>query len=105
MSEAELQTLCRRIGVPSIILTLGERGCFVSTEKKYQLLPAKTGITVVDTTGAGDAFVGGFAAGLEEANGNIFRAAEFGNTVAAICVSKHGTAQSMPTRDEIFALF
>jgi ribokinase len=105
MSNDDLQALCRRFEVPNVILTLGERGSFVSKRDDYRLIPARKDVEVVDTTGAGDAFVGGFAAGLEEADGNIYSAVEFATTVAGMCVSKRGTARSMPTRDEVFSIF
>lgn len=96
-----LHTLVRKIGVPTVIVTLGSKGCFVSRPDGFEHIPAHTGIKVVDTTGAGDAFVGGFAAGLVKFNGDLAQAARFGNTVAALSVTKFGTAPSMPRANEI----
>jgi ribokinase len=101
LSETELHTLCRTLGVATVIVTLGVRGCLVSREPGHDFIPAHTGIKVVDTTGAGDAFVGGFVAGLVEFGGDQLRAARLANTVAALSVTKPGTAPSMPTRREI----
>ena len=101
LPDVELQALCRKIGVPVVIVTLGSRGCFVSQPESHCLIPAFTGIKVVDTTGAGDAFVGGFAAGLVKFAGDIVRAARFGTAVAALSVTKFGTAPSMPRAPEI----
>jgi ribokinase len=103
MSEAELQALCRQLGPAVVIVTLGSRGCFVSQAGQHALIPAHTGIKVVDTTGAGDAFVGGFAAGWVKFKGDLLAAASFGNTVAALSVTKPGTAPSMPNKREIAA--
>jgi len=97
----ELHTLCRTFGVPTVIVTLGRRGCFVSQAAGHASIPAHTGIDVVDTTGAGDAFLGGFAAGFVQFGGDIDAAARHGNTVAALSVTKFGTAPSMPTTREI----
>lgn len=97
----ELHALCRIFGVPTVIVTLGERGCFISQASGHTSIPAHTGINVVDTTGAGDAFVGGFAAGLVDFQGDVIAAARLGNSVAALSVTKFGTAPSMPTRREI----
>jgi ribokinase len=99
--ETDLHELCRRIGVPTVIVTLGSRGCFLSQSNGYIFIPAYRGIKVVDTTGAGDAFVGGFAAGLVKFEGDIAAAARFGNAVAALSVTKFGTAPSMPRAREI----
>jgi ribokinase len=77
-------------------VTIGARGCFVSTESGHELIPAHR-VKAVDTTGAGDAFVGGFAAGLVRYRGDILPAARYGNAVAALAVTQLGTASSMPT--------
>jgi len=96
----QLQSLCRALKVPTVIVTLGEKGVFVSLANGSALIPAHR-VKVVDTTGAGDAFCGGFAAGLVKFDGDFLAAARFGNTVAALSVTKFGTAPSMPTAREI----
>ncbi|MCC6415483.1 MAG: ribokinase [Opitutaceae bacterium] len=101
LSPAALHRLCRAFGVPTVIVTLGKRGCFVSQPSTHTIIPAYTGIKVVDTTGAGDAFCGGFAAGLVKFNGDTLAAARFGNAVAALSVTKRGTAPAMPTAREL----
>jgi ribokinase len=93
----KLHSLCRAFAVPTVIVTLGARGCFVSSRDGFTALPACRGIKVVDTTGAGDAFCGGFAAGLVTFAGDHVAAARFANTVAALAVTKPGTAPAMPT--------
>ena len=66
-------------------------------------IPAYDAGSVVDTTGAGDAFNGGLATGL--AKGLDARAAaRFGCAVGGLSVTKEGTAPSMPRADEIEAL-
>jgi ribokinase len=64
-------------------------------------IPVAPGIVATDTTGAGDAFVGGFAAGYLESKGDVGRAARFGTCVAGLSVTRPGTAPSMPRRPEI----
>ena len=57
---------------------------------------------VVDTTGAGDAFNGGFAVALtEKERNNIKDSIKFANATAGLSTTKIGTANSMPSRDEI----
>ncbi len=97
----DLHRLCRSFDVPTIIVTLGARGCFVSQSRGHLFIPAHTGLKVVDTTGAGDAFVGGFAAGLVRFDGNIASAARYGNATAGLSVTKFGTAPSMPPQRAI----
>ena len=101
LALGDLQRLCRTFGVATVIVTLGERGCFVSQAGGGTAIPAHTGMKVVDTTGAGDAFVGGFAAGLVRSGGDCLAAARHGTAVAALSVTRFGTAPSMPTQAEI----
>ena len=100
LSPAKLHTLCGAIGVPIVIVTLGERGVFISRADGYLEIPAFK-VKAIDTTGAGDAFVGGFAAGLIEHEGDLAAAAQHGCAVAALSVTKPGTAPSMPTKTAI----
>ena len=57
-------------------------------------------VEVVDTTGAGDAFNGGLAVALAEGK-ELVDAIKFANATAALCVTKPGTAPSMPMRQEV----
>jgi len=101
MTWRALHALCRKFGVPTLIITLGSRGCFISGEDGHLFIPAHHGIRVVDTTGAGDAFCGGFAAGLVRHAGRIPEAARLGTAVAALSITKPGAAFAMPTQAEL----
>lgn len=101
MPREALQALCRLIKVPTVIVTLGSQGCFISTRDGHESIPAHRGLKVVDTTGAGDAFCGGFAAGLVRHNGRIAEAARLGTAVAALSIIKPGAAPAMPTQTEL----
>lgn len=96
----KFHALCRCFKVPVVIVTLGARGCFISEPDVYLRITAHT-VEAIDTTGAGDAFVGGFAAGLVKFRNNVFEAAHYANAVAAISVTHPGTAAAMPTAREI----
>ncbi len=96
VSHSELHALCRRLGPPVVVVTLGARGCFVSQANGGTPIAGHRGIRVVDTSGAGDAFVGAFAAGLVKFDGDPLRAAQFANAAAALSVTKAGTAPAMP---------
>jgi len=100
LSAEALHRLCRCLAVPVVIVTLGARGCFVSQPDVYLRIRAHD-VEVVDTAGAGDAFVGGFAAGLVKFKHNIFEAAHYASAVAALSVMQPGTAPSMPIAREI----
>lgn len=98
----DIHALARTFGPSVVIVTLGKRGCLVSQESGFTFIPAHK-VKAVDTTGAGDAFVGGFAAGLVKFKGDLLSAARFGVAVAALSVTKRGTAPAMPRVKEISA--
>ncbi len=85
------------------IVTLGDQGCVWSDGTAEGHVPAMRAGPVVETTGAGDAFNGGFAAAL--ARGLSRKdALRFATATAAISVTRAGTAPSMPSRAEIDVL-
>jgi len=90
-------------GVGAAIITLGERGVLYHDNTQSVHVPAFDAGTVVETTGAGDAFNGGFAAALAEGMTPV-DAVKFGNATAAISVTRPGTAPSMPSLPEIQSL-
>lgn len=111
--DAELHALARRIGVASLVITLGEHGCFVShaegdlrgDERPFYRLDPEP-VEAVDSTGAGDAFNGALVAGLLRLAGQPFRAiARHANRSAALSTERVGTAPVMPRFDEVAARF
>jgi len=91
-------------GARNVILTLGVRGALVVTEDgEATVVPSFNAGPVVETTGAGDAFCGGFATALAEGQ-SLLEAVRFGCATAGISVTRAGTAPSMPSRTEIDAL-
>lgn len=90
-------------GVGAAIITLGENGALYRDGSRSVHVPAFRAGTVVETTGAGDAFNGGFAAALARGMDPI-DAVRFGSATAGISVTRRGTAPSMPARSEIEAL-
>ena len=91
-------------GARNVILTLGARGALVVTaDGSSTLVPSFNAGPVVETTGAGDAFCGGFASALAEGL-PLLDAVRFGCATAGISVTRPGTAPSMPHRAEIEAL-
>jgi ribokinase len=87
-------------GVGHAIITLGSRGVLVHGPDISELVPAQAAGKVVDTSGAGDAFLGSFAAALAEGRSPL-EAAKFATAAAGIAVTRRGTASAMPTRTEI----
>lgn len=90
-------------GAGAALVTLGEAGSLLHTRDRSEHIPAFKAGKAIDTTGAGDAFNGGFAAALARGDDPL-AAARFGSAVAGISVTRAGTAPSMPTRAEAEAL-
>ncbi len=113
-NETELAILCaetcgedrekmalnlREKGVENVIVTLGELGCMAVVDNQVQHYPAQK-FPVVDTTGAGDAFVGGIAVGLSEQM-DFPTAIRFASYAAGLTVSKPGAQTSFPDRADV----
>ena len=90
-------------GVGAAVITLGEKGVLLHSRSMSEHVPAVHAGPVVETTGAGDAFNGGFAYALAEGSDPL-EAAHFACAVAGISVTRKGTAPSMPTLAEVKAL-
>jgi ribokinase len=85
-----------------ICVTLGKRGVLALIDGQSSLIAGRA-IKAVDTTGAGDCFVGALASQL--ARGTAIRnALTCANAAASICVQRMGAAPSMPTAAEVAAL-
>ncbi len=110
--DAELHVLARKLGVSTVVVTLGSQGCFVSHGHElhgdgtasYRLPPEK--VSAVDTTGAGDAFSGSLTSGLLRFAGRPFRdAVAHANRAAAMSTETVGTAPAMARFDQVVARF
>jgi ribokinase len=85
-----------------ICVTLGKRGVLALIDGEPLIIPGRA-VKAVDTTGAGDCFVGAVAAQLA-AGRSISDALDFANSAASICVQRMGAAPSMPTTAEVEAM-
>jgi len=101
-AEAAARAL-RAMGAGAAVITLGAQGALFHDGTQTVHVPAVNAGPVVETTGAGDAFNGGFAVALAEGADPV-AAVRFGCATAGISVTRPGTAPSMPARAEIDAL-
>lgn len=95
-------------GISIVVVTLGEQGAFIRTKEGYSIVPGFAS-KVVDTTGAGDSFWGGFISRIvasgKEINALTLAELEtmirFANAVAGICVTRRGAIPAMPSLEEV----
>lgn len=87
------------VGVKHVIVTLGEEGALAVEAGQEVRFPAHR-VQVIDTTAAGDAFVGAFAAALVEGR-STHEAVAWGNAAGALAVTRAGAQPSLPTRAEL----
>ena len=100
-SVAAACNILRERGARAVIATLGKRGAVVVTATGVETIPAFE-TTVIDTTGAGDCFVGALASRLS-AGVTPAEAARFASAAASCSVEKLGAAPAMPTGPEVAA--
>jgi ribokinase len=89
-------------GCRTIVVTLGEQGALL-VEGQTQIHLEAYRVKSIDSVGAGDAFVGAFAASLAVGKSNL-EAAQAGNAAGALAVTKHGAQSSLPYSEEIMLL-
>ena len=89
----------RQRGVKCVLVTLGEQGVAIVDDAGERHIAAQV-VKAVDTTAAGDTFIGGLTAGLVEGM-NLNEAVALGQKASAVCVTRHGAQPSIPFRHEI----
>ncbi|SEH38921.1 MULTISPECIES: ribokinase [Atopobiaceae] len=86
-------------GVKNAVITLGRRGSVALIDDKYVKIPTYR-VDTVDTTGAGDAYLGELVAHLAF-GGDLRESMVYASACAALCVGKVGSQAAMPTWDEV----
>ncbi|PWE42682.1 ribokinase [Pseudomonas prosekii] len=89
------------MGAGKVIITLGAQGSLFADGQGFQHFPAPQ-VHAVDTTAAGDTFVGGFAAALASGQSEA-EAIRFGQVAAALSVTRAGAQPSIPTLSDVQA--
>ena len=105
-SAKEAASKFREKGVKWVIITLGSKGAALISEDDMEIIAAYK-VDAVDTTAAGDSFIGGLSSKLDVNNLNketLIKAIRFGNKVSSIAVCKEGAQVSIPYLEEVIRL-
>ena len=87
------------IGAKNVIVTLGSKGALIVTEAQVTHVESYK-VNVLDTTAAGDAFIGGFATALLQ-DQSLEEAVRYGCACGALAATKFGAQPSLPKKDEV----
>lgn len=102
-TEADCQKVAARfqeMGIANVVITLGSNGVFYSVNGRSRLVPAHK-VTPVDTTAAGDTFIGAIAAKVVPDLSNMDETIEFANLASSLTVQKEGAMDSIPELREV----
>ena len=95
-------------GVKFVIITLGERGAALVSKERLTIVPAYK-VKAIDTTAAGDSFIGALASKLQNEDeiefDTIEKSIKFANKVSSIVVQKQGAQPSLPYLDEVISIY
>lgn len=97
--DAIIEGLLKRCPQSTIVLTLGEKGAFAATTSEQVFMPAIS-LDAVDTTAAGDTFVGYFLECALREN-DLMQCMKTATAASALAVMKHGAAASIPAKEDV----
>ena len=97
-AKAAAKSLLER-SIKNVIVTLGAKGALIVNQEITKHIPPFQ-VKVVDTTAAGDAFIGGFASALLQ-DKSLEEAVRYGCACGALATTKLGAQPSLPTKEEV----
>lgn len=98
----ETATYFLDLGISAVLITLGEQGTYCAYQEQYKMIPA-CNVKAVDTTAAGDTFIGAFLSELNKDLSNLESAILLANQASSLTVQRKGAQASIPTRKEVEA--
>ncbi|GJF62844.1 ribokinase [Staphylococcus argenteus] len=88
------------LGIKTVLITLGKQGTYFATRDHSQQIQAYK-VKAIDTTAAGDTFIGAFVSRLNKSQDNLEEAIDFGNKASSFTVQRHGSQASIPLLEEV----
>ncbi len=88
------------MGIPNLIITVGDRGAYYHTAQASGFVPAFK-VHAVDTTAAGDTFIGALSSQIKQDLSNVAEALTYAQQASSITVQRMGALPSIPTTEEI----
>ena len=101
--EASLKEAAKalhELGIEAVIITIGSKGAFYDVNGKSGIIPAFK-VKAVDTTAAGDTFIGALSSVLKPDFSNIEEAITYGNKASSLTVQRFGAQPSIPYKNEL----
>lgn len=88
------------LGIEAVIITIGSKGAFYDVDGRSGIVPAFK-VKAVDTTAAGDTFIGALSSILEKDFSNLEEAIKYGNKASSLTVQRFGAQPSIPYKNEL----
>lgn len=88
------------LGIAAVIITIGSKGAFYDVAGRHGIVPAFK-VKAVDTTSAGDTFIGAMSSALKPDFSNLEAAIRYGNLASSLAVQRFGAQPSIPYRHEL----
>lgn len=89
-----------QLGIEAVIITIGSKGAFYDVDGRSGIVPAFK-VKAVDTTAAGDTFIGALSSILENDFSNLEEAIKYGNKASSLTVQRFGAQPSIPYKNEL----
>ncbi|MGO3728972.1 ribokinase [Enterococcus viikkiensis] len=89
-----------QLGIEAVIITIGSKGAFYDVAGHSGIIPAFK-VQAVDTTAAGDTFIGAMSSVLKKDFSNLAEAITFGNQASSLTVQRFGAQPSIPYKNEL----
>ncbi|ANK60560.1 ribokinase [Loigolactobacillus backii] len=101
---AAITTAFQTKSIPNTLITLGSKGVYYNVAAQTGVVAAHKVARPVDTTAAGDTFIGAMAAVLNKDLSNVKAAIDFANAASSLTIQRAGAMDSIPTKAEVDAL-